>query len=79
MFAICKTVNVVKDNFGFVLHDYFMELHDLELDDGMLLNVPDLPYFRIRGTLVFVRGDTKGAQEIGGFMSPSANKFCAST
>jgi hypothetical protein len=28
---------------------------------------------------VFVRGDTKGAQEIGGFMSPSANKFCAST
>lgn len=74
MFAICKTVNVVKDNFGFVL-----QLHDLESDDGMLLDVPDLTYFRIRGTLVSVCGDTKGAHEIGGFMSPSAKKFCAST
>jgi hypothetical protein len=79
MFAVCKTVNVVKDNFGFVLHYYFLELHDLESDDGMPLDVPDLPYFRIRGTLVSVCGDTKGAHEKGGFISPSAKKLCAST
>lgn len=75
-FAICKTVDVVKDNFGFVLREFLLKLHNLESDDRMLLNVPDLPNFRIRGTLVSVCGDTKGAHEIGGFMSPLAKKFC---
>ena len=42
----------------------------------MLLDIPDLPNFHIRGTLVSVSADTKGAHGIGGFMSPSANKFC---
>jgi hypothetical protein len=32
----------------------------------MLLDIPDLPNFHIRGTLVSVSADTKGAHEIGG-------------
>jgi hypothetical protein len=42
----------------------------------MLLDIPDLPNFHIRGTLVSFSSDTKGALEIGGFMSRSANMFC---
>ena len=53
-----------------------VELHELESDNGMLLDVADLADFRIRGNLVSVCADTKGAHEIEGFMSPSAKKFC---
>jgi hypothetical protein len=70
-------VDVVKDNFRFFLCEFFLDFHDLESDDGMILDVPVLPNFLTRGTLVSVCGDTKGAHEIGGFMSPSAKKmFC---
>ncbi len=75
-FAVCKTLDVVEDNFGFVLREFMKELHELESDEGMLLDIPDLPNFKFRGTLVSVSADTKGAHEIGGFMSPSAKKLC---
>ena len=52
------------------------ELEELESEEGILLDITDLSNFRIRGTLVSVFADTKGAHEIGGFMSPSENKFC---
>lgn len=75
-FAVCKTLDVVEDNFGFVLREFMKELEELESEEGMLLDIPDLPNFRIRCTLVSVSAETKGSQKIGGFMSPSANKFC---
>lgn len=75
-FAVCKTLDVVEDNFRFVLREFMKELEELESEEGMLLHIPDMPNFCIRGTLVSVSADTKGAHEIGGFLSPSANKFC---
>ncbi|XP_045023276.1 uncharacterized protein LOC123467391 [Daphnia magna] len=42
----------------------------------MLLGIPDFTNFRIRGTIAGVCADTKGAHEIGGFLGPSANRFC---
>ncbi|KAK4030543.1 hypothetical protein OUZ56_023786 [Daphnia magna] len=52
------------------------ELLILESDEGMLLDIPHRPGFGVHGTLVSFCADTKGAHEIGGFMSPSAKKFC---
>ncbi len=75
-FAIYKTLDVVEDNFVFVIREFMFELHELESKNGMLLDVADLADFRIRETLVSVCADTKGAHEIGGFMSLSAKKFC---
>ena len=75
-FVICKTLNVVGNNFGFVFREFMKELEELESEEGILLDITDLSNFRIRGTLVSVFADTKGAHEIGGFMSPSENKFC---
>jgi hypothetical protein len=66
----------VEDIFGFVIREFMFELHELESKNGMLLDVADLADFRIRETLVSVCADTKGAHEIGGFMSLSAKKFC---
>jgi hypothetical protein len=75
-FAVCKTLDVVEDNFGFVLREFMKELEELESEEGMLLDIPDTHFFCIRGTLVSVSADSKGAHEIGGFMSPSAKRFC---
>ncbi len=50
---------------GFVLRQFMVELRELESAEGMALNIPDLPNFRIRGTIVSVCGDTKEAHEIG--------------
>lgn len=52
------------------------ELKELESEEGMKLEVDGMPNFRLNGTLVQVCADTKGTHEIGGFMAPSANKFC---
>jgi hypothetical protein len=51
-------------------------LKELESEDGMLLGIPDFTNFRIRGTIAGVCADTMGGHEIGGFFSPSANRFC---
>lgn len=48
----------------------------LESDEGMLLNIPNRPGFRIPSTIITFCADTKGAHKLGGFMSPSANKLC---
>jgi hypothetical protein len=42
----------------------------------MLLDIPHPPGFRVHGAVVNLCADTKGAHEIGGFMSPSATKLC---
>ena len=47
-----------------------------ESDEGMLLNISHRTGLRIHGTLATFCGDTKGAHEIGGFMSPSPTKYC---
>ena len=75
-FGICKTLDVVENNVGLVFREFMKELEELESEKRILLDITDLSNFRIRGTLVSVFADTKGAHEIGGFMSPSENKFC---
>ncbi|KAK4030523.1 hypothetical protein OUZ56_023766 [Daphnia magna] len=62
--------------FDFVIEQFMKELLILESDEGMLLDIPHRPGFRVHGTLVSFCADTKGAHETGGFMSPSAKKFC---
>lgn len=52
------------------------EIRILESEKGMLLDIPHRPGFRVQGTIVTLCADTKGALEIGGFMSPSATKLC---
>ena len=48
----------------------------MESEEGMLLDIPDFPNFRIKDTIAGVCADTnKGAHEIG-FLGPSATKFC---
>lgn len=42
----------------------------------MLLNLEDGTTLYIHGSLASICGDTKGAHELFGFMSPSATKFC---
>ena len=75
-FAVCHTLDVAEDNFSFVLREFMSELHELESARGMPLDLSDFDNFFLRGTVVSVCADTKGAHEIGGFMSPSANKCC---
>lgn len=48
----------------------------LESEEGMLLDIHHRPGLRVHGTIVTLCADTKGAHEIGVFMSPSATKIC---
>jgi len=75
-FAVCKTKDVEDAEFRFVLGEFLKELDELESEEGMALDVNDIADFRLNGTIVSACANTKGAHEIGGFMSPSATKFC---
>lgn len=75
-FALVKTKHLKEQRFDFVIEQFMKELLILESDEGMLLDIPHRPGFGVHGTLVSFCADTKGAHEIGGFMSPSAKKFC---
>lgn len=53
--------------FEFVLNQFKEELDLLESENGMLLNAPDMPGFRLRGTVICLCEDTKGAHELGDY------------
>lgn len=75
--AVVKSKLLKKYGFSFLVNELMSELKELESDDGMHLDIPDLPGgLRIRGTIAMLCADSKAAHEIGGFMSPSANRFC---
>jgi hypothetical protein len=74
--AVCNGSLLRETGFDFVLNEIMNDIHALESNSGMLLDVDGFPGFRIRGTIVCLCGDTKGIHEVGGFMSPSADKFC---
>ena len=74
--AVVNTIDLSVEGFDFVLRQIEKELMELESDDGMKLNVPNNADFSIRGTIVGLCCDTKGAHEISGFLSASANRFC---
>lgn len=75
-FAIVNTKHLKENGFDFVLKEFMKEIRILESEKGMLLDIPHRPGFRVQGTIVTLCADTKGALEIGGFMSPSATKLC---
>ena len=75
-FAIVKTKHLKENGFDFVLKEFMKDFRILESEEGMLLDIPHRPGFRVHGTIVTLCADTKGAHEIGGFMSPSATKLC---
>lgn len=53
------------------------EVKELESEDGMLLDIPGFTNgLLVRGFIAAVCADSKAAHELGGFLSPSANKFC---
>nr|CAH0106788.1 unnamed protein product [Daphnia galeata] len=74
--AMVTSVQLKNNGFDFIFTKFMEEIKELESQEGMLLNIPGLPNFRVRGTIAAVCADTKGAHELGGFLSPSANKFC---
>ncbi|KZS17764.1 Uncharacterized protein APZ42_016191 [Daphnia magna] len=75
-FAIVKTQHWKKYGFGIVIKEFMKEITILESEGGMLLDIPSRSNFRVHGTIATLCADTKGAHEIGGFMSPSATKLC---
>lgn len=75
-FAVCKSYLVRENGFGPILSAFMAEIKILESDEGMLLDIDDLPGFRIKGSIASVCADSKGAHEILGFMSCSAEKLC---
>ena len=75
-YSLVKSKNLKLSGFSFVLDEFLHELADLESDEGMLLTIPGRPNFRVQGTIAISAADTKGAHELGGFMSPSCDKFC---
>ena len=74
--AVCNTGDVKQHNFEFVLRPFIEELKILESEEGMSLDIPDLPGFRVRGILASVTGDTKGIHEIFGLMGPGSKNCC---
>lgn len=75
-FAVVKTTYLRSNNFEFVLKELMDEIAELESENGMKLSFESHPNFNIHGTIVQLCADSKGAHEIGGFMSSSAQKFC---
>lgn len=75
-FANCNGSHVRAFGFDGILNLFMEELKLLESDSGMLLNVSDMPGFRLRGSIICLCADSKAAHEVGGFMSCSAEKFC---
>lgn len=75
-FANCNGSHVREFGFDGILKLLMEELKLLESESGMLLNVSDMPGFRLRGSIICVCADSKAAHELGGFMSCSAEKFC---
>ena len=74
--ATCNGSYLRQYGFDFVLQTFKNELDILESNSGMLLNVDSMPGYRLRGTVICLCADTKGAHELCGFMSPSADSFC---
>ena len=75
-FATAYSRLLSKDGFDAILGMLISELKELESNEGMKLDIPTEPDYRVRGTVVAVCGDTKGLHEMFGFMSPAANMFC---
>ena len=77
-----KTKYLNEKGFDFILRKFMREIRKLKSDDGLQLNVKSI--FNFKGIqanihakiIVQLRADSKGAREIGGFMSTSADRFC---
>lgn len=74
--VVSHSKDLKSSDFKFIADKIFTEMSLLESDEGMLLDVPDMPGFRVHGTISSICGDTKGMHELFGFSGPSSNKFC---
>lgn len=75
--AICTSIQIKKHGFDFIFSRIMDEVKELESEDGMLLHIPGFTNgLLVRGSIAAVCADSKAAHELGGFLSPSANKFC---
>ena len=62
--AVCNTSDVKEHSFEFVLRPFVDELKSLESEEGVLLDIPAIPCFRVRRILASVTGDTKAEHEV---------------
>ena len=74
--VVSHSKDLKSSDFKFIADKIFTEMSLLESDQGMLLDIPDMPGFRVHGTISSICGDTKGMHELFGFSGPSSNKFC---
>ena len=75
-FAVCNSKDLKDSEFRFVIDELIKEIELLESEEGMLLDVPSKPGFRLRGAIVNVCADSKGAHQLFGFAGTSSAKFC---
>lgn len=75
-FAVCYSKHLKDSEFRFIIDELFKEMDILESNEEILLDIAEIPGFRINGTISSICGDTKGIHELFGFSSPSATKFC---
>lgn len=75
-FAVCNSKDSKDSEFRFVIDEFMKEIKLLESDEGMLLGIPSKPGFRLRGAVVNVCADSKGANQLFGFARTSSAKFC---
>lgn len=75
-FAVCNSKDSKDSEFRFVIDEFMKEIKLLESDEGMLLGIPSKPGFRLRGAVVNVCADSKGAHQLFGFARTSSAKFC---
>lgn len=75
-FAVCNSKDLKDSEFRFVIDEFMKEIKLLESDEGMLLDIPSKPGFRLRGAVVNVCADSKGAHQLFGFAGTSSAKFC---
>lgn len=75
-FTVSVSRHIKQYGFDFALEELMTEIAILESGQGMQLDIPNNPRFRIRGTILNFCADTKGAHDMAGFMLPLADKLC---
>lgn len=75
-FAIVRSVDLKRVGYNRILAPFMNEIRELESDMGMKLILKGFPDMTLQGSLKSVCGDTLGAHDMFGLMTPSANIFC---
>lgn len=75
MLAVSYSSDVKKYRYHRILSPFFNDLKILEDSEGVSLNYGE-DNFVLRATLISFVGDSLAVNDIYGFLSPAANRFC---